>query len=102
MSIRIWKIHCTGVLPNGQKHEINNYIIVEDNFHARQNNDYIGIASEPLYREDVEQLIAGEVELTDFELTQENADYYSEDSWEHAQKLVEEDWQSILQDQDLD
>jgi hypothetical protein len=102
MSINVWKIIDQGVLPDGQKHEVNTYIVVEDNFHDRQNNEYILIASEPLYREDVEQLVAGEVELIDFELAEEYADDYSEAAWEAAEKIPEENWQLILEDNDLD
>ncbi|MFN6475319.1 hypothetical protein [Nostoc sp. DedQUE07] len=100
MSIRIWKVRSRGVLPSGELKLNYDYIIVEDDFHDRENNDYIAIASEPLYKEEVEQLIAGDVELTDFELTEEYYDNYSEDDWELAQKLEEEDWQLILQELD--
>lgn len=83
-------------MPDGGKVEKYEYIIVDDNFHDRTTNEYIPIASEPLYREDVEQLIAGEVELTDFELTEESVENYPEEDWEKAQHLEEEEWEQIL------
>nr|MDZ8061850.1 hypothetical protein [Nostoc sp. EkiNYC01] len=98
MSIRIWRIIGRGVMPNGEKVENAEYIIVDDNFHDRETNEYIFIASEPLYKEDVEQLISGERELTDFELTEESVENYSDEDWEKAQRLEEEKWELILKE----
>ncbi|PHJ69185.1 hypothetical protein VF14_03370 [Nostoc linckia z18] len=98
MSINIWRIISRGVMPNGEKIENAEYIIVEDNFHDRKTNEYIPIASEPLYREDVEELISGERELTDFELTEESVQNYSDEDWEKAQQLEEQEWEKILKE----
>ncbi|MEH2067870.1 MAG: hypothetical protein V7K47_06840 [Nostoc sp.] len=96
MSIKIWRIIARGVMPDGEKVENAEYIIVEDNFHDRTTNEYIPIASEPLYREEVEQLISGEMELTDFELTEESVQNYSDEDWEKARQLKEEEWKDII------
>jgi len=97
MSIKIWKILGRGVLPDGQKHQAYEYIIV-DSFHIRKTNEYVPIASEPLDREDILQLITTEIGLDDFELDGENAEKYSDEDWELAEQLEEDEWELILKE----
>lgn len=98
MTIKIWKILGRGVLPDGQKHQAYEYIIVDDNFHIRKTNEYVALASEPLDRGDIIRLINKEIDLDDFELNGENPEKYPDEDWELAEQLEEDEWDLILKE----